>query len=56
MNLILEAVQEQRIRIQYVHNSLMRADGLTRTLDSEVFNFFVKWHWERVKRQLVGVG
>jgi hypothetical protein len=42
MFLLLEAVQELRVKIKYVPAALMIADGLTKSLDGKAFDFFAK--------------
>jgi len=42
MFLVMEAVQEMRVKIKYVPTALMIADGLTKPLDGKVFDFFIK--------------
>jgi hypothetical protein len=40
MNLCKEAVDEERVRIAYVHTSKMIADGLTKALEGKAFITF----------------
>jgi hypothetical protein len=42
MFLVMEAVQELRVKIKYVPTALMIADGLTKPLDGKAFDFFAK--------------
>ena len=40
MNLCREAVQEKRIKVEYVHTSKMLADGLTKVFEGKEFTSF----------------
>ncbi len=40
MNLCREAVQEKRIKVEYIHTSKMLADGLTKVFEGKEFIFF----------------
>ena len=40
MNLCQEAVQEKRIKVEYVHTSKMLADGLTKVFEGKEFTSF----------------
>jgi hypothetical protein len=40
MNLCREAVEEKRIKVEYIHTSKMLADGLTKVLEGKEFTSF----------------
>ncbi len=40
MKLCREAVQEKRIKVEYIHTSKMLADGLTKVLEGKKFTSF----------------
>jgi hypothetical protein len=42
MHLAVEAVQDIRVEIQYVHTSRIIADGLTKPIEGKCFDLFVK--------------